>query len=87
MRFVEAVACELLHEIENCLGQRGIDIASHCAIGKQAALLLHHRGVFFAHCLTENICAAQGVVAQHLRDLHHLLLIENDAVGIGQNRL
>ena len=87
VRFIKTIAGELFHEIENCTGQILVYLPRDCTLHKQIALLRHHSRVFLTHGLTQNIGPTQGVVCEHLRNLHHLLLIENNAVGVGQHRL
>ena len=50
------------------------------------ALLGHLVGLLLAHRAAQQVGAAQRVAADHLRDLHHLLLVHHDAVGRGQDR-
>jgi hypothetical protein len=51
------------------------------------ALLGHLLGLLLAHRPPQQVGAAQRVAGQHLRDLHHLLLIEDHAVGRFEHRL
>ena len=44
-------------------------------------MLGHLLGLFLAHRPAQQVGPAQGVAADDLRDLHHLLLIDDDAVG------
>ena len=47
----------------------------------------HLFGFFLAHGPAQQIGTPQGVPAQHLGGLHHLLLVHHDAVGFGQDGL
>ena len=51
------------------------------------ALLRHLLGLFLTHGSTQQVRAAQRVAGKHLRDLHHLLLVQDDAVGFFKHRL
>ena len=52
-----------------------------------AALLLHLAADFLAHRATQQVGLAERVAGQHLRRLHHLLLVDDDAEGLAQDRL
>jgi hypothetical protein len=54
---------------------------------KIAALLRHLLGLLLAHRAAQQVGAAERVAGEHLRDLHHLLLVQDDAVGRLQHRL
>ena len=58
-----------------------------CAVDEHRALLGHLFGLFLAHRLAQQVGAAEGVAGEHLRDLHHLLLVEDDPVGGLEDRL
>jgi hypothetical protein len=57
------------------------------AIHENAALLGHFLGLLLAHGTAQHVGTAQRVASQHLCNLHHLLLIQDNAVGRFQNRL
>ena len=48
------------------------------------ALLLHLFGLLLAHGPAQQIGLAQAVARQRLRDLEHLVLVDDHAVGLGQ---
>ena len=81
MRLVEAVARKFFHQIEYGFGPRLHHAASHRAVNEDAALLGHLFRLLLAHGAPQQIGATQRIAGQHLRDLHHLFLVENDAVG------
>src|SRR5947209_5907433 len=60
-----------------------IDGAAH----ETLALRRHLRLDLLAHGATQEIGFAKRVTRQDLRDLHHLFLIDDDAVRLLQNRL
>ncbi len=86
VRFVEAVARELLHQIEDLVGLLRLDAILGRAFGEDAAVLRHLLGLFLAHGAAQQVGAAERVAADDLRHLHHLLLIDHDAVGFLQHR-
>ena len=87
VRFVKPVAGEFLHQVKDFHGQLGIDAVFHRALFKYRALFCHLFRLFLTHCTTQHIRAAQGIARQHLGNLHHLFLIEDDAVRRFQYRL
>ena len=85
MRFIETVACKLLHQIENFIG-----LGLHNAVllstrAEDTAMLGHLLGFFLTHRTAQQIRATERVAAQNLCSLHHLLLIDHDAVGLTQH--
>ena len=54
---------------------------------KICAVLGHFLGLLLAHRAAQQVGAAERVAADDLRHLHHLLLIDHDAVGLGQDAL
>ena len=81
MGFVKSVAGELLHKVENIRCQLFGKAFTNSAIHKEFALLGHLISILFTHGTTQQISTTQGIAAHLLSDLHHLLLIENNAVG------
>ena len=45
----------------------------------------HFLGLFLAHRAAQQIGAAEAVAADDLRHLHHLLLVDHDGVGLGED--
>ena len=85
VRFVEAVVGELRHQVEDFGGLRRIDAALDRALGEDVALRLHLRGDLLAHGAAQQVGAAEAVAGHRLGDLHHLFLVDHDAVGLGQD--
>ncbi|CSC77524.1 Uncharacterised protein [Vibrio cholerae] len=81
MRFVKSVSGEFFHQIEDFHRQLTIDAIFLRPFLEHSALLSHFFWLFLTHCTAQHVCPTQGVTRQYLRDLHHLLLIEDDAVG------
>ena len=87
MRLVEAVTGEVLHQVEQRRGDMGIDAVGRRTGSEDAALLVHLFAIFLAHGPAEQVGPAHGVTRDGPGNLHHLLLIQDDAVGRFQNRL
>ncbi len=87
VRFVEAVARELGHELEDELGAAAVDALADGALDEAVPLLRHLLLDLLAHGAAEQIGFAERVAGQDLRDLHHLLLVDDHAIGLFQDRL
>jgi hypothetical protein len=56
--------------------------------GDEALALRVHLGLdLLAHGAAQQVGVAERVAGQDLGDLHHLLLVDDDAVGLLQDRL
>ncbi len=87
VRLVEAVTGELLHQVEQL---RALVPRNAVLLGtgdEDVALQGHLLRLLLAHGPAQQVGAAQRVAADHLGDLHHLLLVHHDAVGRAQDRL
>ena len=84
MRLVEAVACELQDEIEECAGLVLRVLSLGCTGHKQFALLGHGGWVFLTHGAAQQIGAAKRIAGDDGRDLHHLFLVHDDAKRLAQ---
>ena len=87
VRFVEAIAGELGHQLENIIGLRRLDALGLGARHEALLLRIHLRLDLLAHGAAQEIGFAQRIARQDLGDLHHLLLIDDDAVGLLEDRL
>ena len=87
MALVEAVARELRHLVEDHRGARLLDVVLGCAFDEVRALGIHLRLDLLAHGAAQQVGAAQRIARQDLGDLHHLLLVDHDAVGLFQDAL
>ena len=85
VRFVKTVAGELFHQVENLVGALFSDAIFGRPCAEDGAVLGHFFGFFLAHGAAQHIGAAQRVATQNLRGLHHLLLIDHDAVSLAQH--
>ena len=86
--FVKAIAGELLQQVEDLirLGRRNV-VLLLAALDEGITLLGHLFRLLLAHGAAEQVGAAQRVASKQLRGLHHLLLINQDAVGLLGNLL
>src|SRR6185436_13789340 len=66
---------------------RALDAALDRAFDEVLALRLHLRTDLLAHGATEQIGLAERIAGEDLRGLHHLFLIDDDAIGLFQDRL
>ena len=80
MGLVECITRKFFHQIENFVGQIRGNVAFPGALQKLLSHLGHFFGFLLTHGTPEQICLAKGETGQHLRNLHHLLLIQDDAV-------
>ena len=87
VRFVEAVAGEFGHELEDELGAAAIDALADGALDEAVSLLRHLLLDLLAHGAAEQIGLAEREAGEDLRDLHHLLLVDDHAIGLFQDRL
>ena len=86
MALVEAIACEFIDQVEQLIRGLGVDaIMLAAALDEGIALRVHLRLDLLAHRAAQQVCAAETVAGEDLRRLHHLLLIDEDAVGFGED--
>ena len=55
------------------------------ALDEGRALRVHLRLDLLAHRAAQQVGAAERVAGEHLRRLHHLFLVDEDAVGFGED--
>ena len=87
MRLIETVPREVLHQVEDLRGFLFVDAPLHGAFDELLPLRLHDVGFFLPHRLAQQVGFAQREAGEHARDAHHLFLIRNDAVRVGEDRL
>ncbi len=85
VRLVEAVIGEARHQLEHLDRLGPVDAALDRALGEDLALGVHLGAYLLAHGAAQQVGRAQAVAAHLLGDLHHLLLVDHDAVGFGQD--
>ena len=87
MRLREAILRERREHVEQIL-RRPLPVAF---LGRAAdeplALLGHLRGLFLAHGAAQDVGLPERVSGHDLGDLHHLFLVDDDAVGLLEHRL
>ena len=84
---VEAVFGEALQQVEDRVGLGAVDAALGRALDEVLALLLHLLADLLAHGAAQQVGLAERVAGQDLRRLHHLLLVDDDAERLAQDRL
>ena len=82
VRLVEAVARERLDVVEDLVRLLLVVAVRGRAVDELAALRGHDRGVLLAHRLAQQVGVAERVAGHALRDLHDLLLVDDDAVRL-----
>ena len=85
VRFVETVARELLHQVEDLVGLFGSNALLGRTLAEDASMLSHLLGLLLAHRTAQHVRPAQAVAAQYLGRLHDLLLVDEDAIGFFQH--
>ena len=85
--FVEAVFGEAFEQIEDRVGLVALDAALDRAGDETLALRLHLLADLLAHGAAQQIGFAEREAGEDLRGLHHLLLVDDDAEGLAQDRL
>ena len=78
--FVEAVTGEFFYQVENVTGNSASMLLSR-TFNETASLLGHFFRFFLTHGATQHVRTTEGVTGHDLGNLHHLFLIQDDAVG------
>ena len=84
---VEAVLGEEHHLLEQRLGHLRLHPPFRGPGHEEALVLLHFALLLLAHRPPQQVGLAKGIAGQILGDLHDLLLIDHDPVGLAQDRL
>ena len=87
MGLVESIACEWLKNMEDLFGMLFCESILHSTCLEFHKLLSKLIDLLLAHDSSEDICLAQCVSCDYLRDLHYLFLIDNYAVCLLQDVL
>ncbi|OQC27920.1 MAG: hypothetical protein BWX71_01111 [Deltaproteobacteria bacterium ADurb.Bin072] len=87
MGLVEPIIGELLHEVEDLPGLVPVHAALHGPRHEDLPLGGHLLADLLAHGAPEKVRLAQRVARHLLGDLHDLLLVDDDAVGLLQDLL
>ena len=80
--FVKSVARKLFHQVKYFVGFGFGDVVLGRTCAKNSPVLGHFFGFFLAHRAAQHVRATQGIATQNLCGLHHLLLVDHDAVGL-----
>src|SRR5262249_56376539 len=83
----EAVIGEACEQFEDRFRLPALDVALDAAGYESTALLLHLATDLLSHRPAQQIGFAERVAGKDLSRLHHLLLIDDDAEGLAQDRL
>mgnify|MGYP003693796883 CR=1 FL=1 len=84
---VEAVVGEFCEQFEDRVGLPFRHAVLDRAGDEDRALLLHLGADLLAHRAAQQVGVAERIAGHHLRDLHHLFLIDDDAERLLQDRL
>ena len=87
MGLVEGVTGEGFDQVENLHRQGLVEALGGCPGHEVVAFLGHQRGDLLAHRLAHDVGCAQGVPGELLQYEQHLVLVDNDAVGLVQQFL
>ena len=86
MGLVEAIAGKVGHQIKQFLGLLFGQMVLPRATDEQRLLFLHFLGLLFSHRPTQQIGLPQRKPGQPISDGHHLLLIDDNPIGVPQYR-
>ena len=84
---VEGVPCEGFDKVENFHREGLVEALAGRPGHEVFALLRHQRGDFLAHRLAHDVGGPQGVPGELLQDQQHLVLVDDNAVGLVQQLL
>ncbi len=82
---VERVVGERQHRVPQRLDRSGREPVVLHAFGEALVLLVEHLTLLLAHRLSQNVCSGERVAGDLLRDAHDLLLVDDQAVGLGKD--
>ena len=87
VRAHESVSRELLHQVEDFLGLLLRHVVPRAALHEGRLLAGHLLGLLLPHRPAEEVGLRQREPGQAVRDLHHLVLVDDHAVRLPQDRL
>ena len=85
MRLVEAVAGKLLHQVKDALGFFLGDPVGSASGHELGALRGHLFLLLLSHGAAKDVRFSKRKTRQEIGDLHHLFLVQDDAVGFLKN--
>ena len=87
MRAIESVAREERHEVEELLGFARIDPTTRRPGEELLPLQRHLRLVLLPHRRPQDVRFPKGVAGHRRGDLHHVFLVDDHPVGVGEDGL
>ena len=87
MRLIKGVAGKGFNQVKYLDCQLTLKPLALGAVNKPLPLLGHQRGDFLAHRLAYRVRLAQGIAGKVLQNQQHLVLVNNDSVGLVQQIL
>ena len=87
VRLVEAVVGELVEQVPDLVGLGAADAVGLGALDEQRLLRVHLGLDLLAHRAAQEVGAAEGEARELAGDLHHLLLVDDDALGLVEDRV
>ena len=84
---VEGVPGEGFYEVEDLYGNLLAEALGLCADDEILPFLGHQSGNLLAHSLAHDVGCAQGISGELLEDQQHLVLVDDDAVGLVEKLL
>ena len=87
VRLVKAIARKRRHQIEHLVGNLLVHSGLARAVEELGLLLLHDLLFLFAHGAAQQVGATEAIARQRPSNLHHLLLVDDDAVGLFEDAL
>ena len=85
--FVEAIPAKRLNLRSDVFEHSPLVTAFNGAVDESSEFTFDQVGIFFPYGLAQHICFAKRVAGEHMCDLHHLLLIDDDPVRRFEYRL
>ncbi len=85
MRFVEAIAGKLFHQVEDALGFLVGNLVGGAALHELGALRGHFFFLFLPHDAAKDVGFSKRKARQAIGDLHNLFLVQDDAVSFLEN--
>ena len=86
MGFIKSVACKIIYLIEDLICFSLAQAFLLRSLDESLLLGFHHARNFFPHSLAQDIGFSHRKSCQLGGDFHHLLLIDNDALSLFQDR-
>ena len=86
MGFVETVLGEFGHLVKDSFGFFGVDAQPFGTCQEGVFLAVHLLGIFLPHGTAQQVCLTQGIAGQGTRNLHDLFLVDDNSIGVLQDR-